>query len=247
MRPSRSDSKCSFPVLSIPGGFVIVNFVEDTAVARSEGPVVHTGRAAGVGRSERLLAALAVPVVANYQVALHQVDLLPVVVHERLGRESAGLDLEEAGAAAALRRLVEVRGEDLLPESRRIARRALPTAFQVDLHELQMLLGLHSLLDALGATGFQAARAPSSPYARPACRAETASRNGLRCRAEKRTPYGRCYTLPRRVAALSRKPPCRKSRRAASLPRCRSRRRSADESSLRRRQALRACRAPDRA
>src|ERR1700752_2252096 len=119
MRPSRSDSRCSFPVLSIPRGFVIVNFVEDAAVARSEGAVVHAGRAAGVGRGEGLLAALPLPVVSDNEIALDHVDLLPVVVHERLGGEGAGLDPEKARAAAALARLVEVRGEDLLPEPRR--------------------------------------------------------------------------------------------------------------------------------
>src|SRR5678815_1002013 len=146
MRPSRSDSKCSFPALSIPGGFVIVDFVEDAAVARSERPVVHAGRTAGVGRSEGLLAALPLRVVAHHQVALHHVDLLPVVVHEGLRGEGAGLDPEEARAAPALRRLVEIRGEDLLPEPRRIARRAFPAAIQVYFYEFEMLLRLHGSL-----------------------------------------------------------------------------------------------------
>src|SRR6185312_9922507 len=140
MRPSRSDSKCSLPVLSIPGGFVIVNFVEDAAVARGERAVVQAGRAAGVGRREGLLAAPALLVVAHHQIALHDVDLLPMVVHEGLGGERAGVDLEQARAAAALGRLVEVRGEDLLPEPRRIARRALPARVQVDSYEFEVLL-----------------------------------------------------------------------------------------------------------
>src|SRR6185369_904117 len=126
MRPSRSDSKCSFPVLSIPGGVVIVNFVEDAAVARSERAVMHAGRTAGVGRGEGLLAALSLRVVSHHEVAVHHVDLLPMVVHERLRGAGAGVDLEEPGAAAALRGFIEVRGEDLLPEPGRIAWRALP-------------------------------------------------------------------------------------------------------------------------
>src|SRR5262245_64196082 len=105
---------------------------------------MHAGRAAGIGRGEGLFTALPLLVVADYEIALHHVDLLPVVVHEGLGGEGAGLDLEEPRAAAALRRLVEIRGEDFLPEPRRIARRAFPSRVQVDFDEFEMLLRLHA-------------------------------------------------------------------------------------------------------
>jgi len=90
-----------------------------------------------------LLPSLALLVVPHHEITLHHVDLLPVVVDEGLGGEGAGLDLEKPRAAAALLHLVEVRGEDLLPEPRRIARRPLPAGIEVDVHEFQVLLGLH--------------------------------------------------------------------------------------------------------
>src|ERR1051326_4553005 len=117
--------------------------MEDAAGAGSERAVVPARRAAGVGRREALLPALALPVVADDEVALHDVHLLPVVVHERLGRERAGLDLQEARAAAPLRRFIQIAGENLLEEPRRVARRHLPPRLQVDLHEFQVLLGFH--------------------------------------------------------------------------------------------------------
>jgi hypothetical protein len=82
-------------------------------------------------------------VVADDQVAVDDVDLLPVVVHERLGGERARLDLQQPRAAAALRLLVEVRSEDLLVEAGRIAGRPLPAVLHVDLHEFEMLLRFH--------------------------------------------------------------------------------------------------------
>src|SRR5947207_1840009 len=103
---------------------VVVDLVQDAAALRGERAVMRAGGPAGVGRREALLAAASLRVVADDEIALRDVDLFPVVVHERLGRERAGLDLEKPRAAAALVRLVEVRGEDLLVEARRIARRA---------------------------------------------------------------------------------------------------------------------------
>src|SRR5688572_8350811 len=127
---------------------VVVDLVEHAAAARAERAVVHARRSAGVGRREALLAALALPVVADHEVALHQVHLLPMIVHEGLGGECARLDLQQPRAAADLVVLVQVRGQDLLVEAGRIARRDLPAGAQVDLHELQVLLGLHGLLHA---------------------------------------------------------------------------------------------------
>src|SRR6266403_105753 len=86
---------------------------------------------------------------------LHHVHLFPVVVHERLGGKGVGLDLQQPGAAAELVDLVEIRGEDLLVEARRVAGRPLPAGVDIDLHELEVLLGFHqapsSLLPTQGA------------------------------------------------------------------------------------------------
>src|SRR5258706_4067838 len=104
---------------------------------------MRTGRPAGIGRREALLAAAPLRVVADDEVALHHVHLFPVIVDERHGRKRARLDLQEPRAAALLVRLVEIRGKDLLVEARRIARRHFPSRLQIDLHELEMLLRFH--------------------------------------------------------------------------------------------------------
>src|SRR3954470_19199378 len=105
---------------------------------------MHAGRPAGVGRREGLLAAATLLVVADDQVPLHDIHLLPVIVHERLGGVRARLDLQEPRAAAALIHLVEIACQDLLVEARRIARWALPAAGEIDPHEFEMLLGLYA-------------------------------------------------------------------------------------------------------
>src|ERR1051325_1382459 len=124
-------------------GLVVMQLVQDAAALGGERTVLHARRTAGVGRGEGLLAAAALRVVADDEVAVHDVHLLPVVVHERLGRICARLDFQEARAAALLVGLVEIRGEDLLVEARRVARRALPAGIEIDFDELEMLLGLH--------------------------------------------------------------------------------------------------------
>src|SRR5882724_1920857 len=100
-------------------------------------------RPAGIGRREALLAAAPLRVVADDEIALDHVHLFPVVVDEGHGRKRARLDLQEPRAAPALRFFVEIRGEDLLVEARRVARRHFPSRLQVDLHELEMLLRFH--------------------------------------------------------------------------------------------------------
>src|SRR2546427_2823530 len=133
-RPSRRDCRCSFPVFSM----VVVDLVKNAPASGCERTVMHAGRPAGIGGCEALLAALALPVVAHHQVALHDIDLLPVVVDERLGGKSVGLDLQQPGAAADLVDLVEIRGEDLLVEARRVAGRPFPAGLEIDAHEFEM-------------------------------------------------------------------------------------------------------------
>src|SRR5437667_3765816 len=122
---------------------VVVDLVKNAPASGCERTVMHAGRPAGIGVCEALLAALALPVVAHHEVALHDIDLFPVVVHERLGGEGAGLDLQQARAAAALRLLVEIRGDDLLVEARRVARRSFPAGVEIDAHEFEMRFGFH--------------------------------------------------------------------------------------------------------
>src|SRR5687768_11222610 len=186
-RPSRSDSRCSLPLFSI-----IVNLVKDAAAARGERAVVHTRRSAGVSRREALLSALALLVVADHEVALHDIDLFPVIVHEGLGGERAGLDLEQPRAAALLRFLVEVGGEDLLVEAGWIARRHFPAVIQVDAYELEVLLGSH-------AASFASCRSTSlsatarSPLATSLAASARSSRKRLASSDSKSTSLMRCW------------------------------------------------------
>src|SRR5260221_3231233 len=136
----------------LPGGLVIVDFVQDAAAFRSERTVVHARRTACVGRREALLAPAALRVVAHDQLSMHHVDFFPVVVHERLGGKCARLDLEEPRAAAGLFHFIKIGGQDLLVEARRIVRRRLPARLQIDFDELEMLLGLHQAPSSLASS-----------------------------------------------------------------------------------------------
>src|SRR5437868_3659592 len=128
----------------LPGSLVVMDLVEDAAALGGERAVVRARRPTGVGGRKTLLAAAALRIVADDEIALRDVDLLPVVVHERLGGVRAGLDLEESRAAAALFHFVEIGGEDLLVEPRRVARRPLPARIEIDADEFQVLLRFHA-------------------------------------------------------------------------------------------------------
>src|SRR5690349_3088278 len=129
---------------SLPGGLVVMDLVQDAAALGGKRAVLHARWPAGIGRRKALLAAAPLGIVADDQVPVHDIHLLPVIVHEGLGRISARLDFEQPRAAAALIRLVEIARQNLLVEARRIARRALPAGVEIHAHELEMLLGLHA-------------------------------------------------------------------------------------------------------
>src|SRR3954465_11567483 len=102
-RPSFSCRRCSLPVFSMAAArLVIVNFMEDAASTRRKRPMVRARRAARIGGRKALLAALALRIVADDQVALHYVHLFPMIVDERLRGEGARLYAQQARAAAAL-------------------------------------------------------------------------------------------------------------------------------------------------
>src|SRR5690242_18209586 len=90
---------------------VIMNLVEQAAAVGAERAVMDAGRPARVsGRVERL-AAFAVLVVADHEVAADQIDFFPMVVHERRRGVDARREAQEPGATAHLARLVEIAGE----------------------------------------------------------------------------------------------------------------------------------------
>src|SRR5439155_11293641 len=120
------------------GSLVIVNLEQQTAAVRLEGAVHRAGRPAGIGARRKTLAALPRRVVADCQIALDEIHLFPIIMHEGLGRVDAGLEAQQPRAAAVLLRLVERAGEDLLLDAGGIARRRLPAAAHVEPVEFEM-------------------------------------------------------------------------------------------------------------
>src|SRR5262245_29235360 len=119
---------------------VIVDFVEEATAVRLERAVIDARRAAGIGRRLEALAALALGVVADNQIARDEVDLFPVVVHERRGCVHPRIEAQKPRAAAHLAGLVEIAGQRLLLNAGGVARRREPAVVHVDALELEMWL-----------------------------------------------------------------------------------------------------------
>src|SRR4029077_2514652 len=79
---------------------VIMDLVEQAAALGFEWSVMDAGRAAGIGTSRERLAARALPVIADDEVAGNEVHLLPVIMHEWRGRVDAGLEPQHPRAAS---------------------------------------------------------------------------------------------------------------------------------------------------
>src|SRR5437763_7082513 len=115
-----------------------MNLEEETTAVRFKRAVHGAGWATGIGARREILAAPALGVVADRQVALDQIHLFPILVHEGFGRVDSGLKAQQPRAAAALLRFVERAGEDLLLDAGRIAGRRLPAAAHVEAVEFEM-------------------------------------------------------------------------------------------------------------
>src|SRR5579859_1966465 len=144
-----------------------MDLVEEAAAFRLEGAVRGAGRAAGIGAGGKALAAAALGVVADRQVARDEIDLFPIIVHEGRGREDAGLEPQEPGPAAAAPRLVEGAGENFLRDAGRIAGRRLPAPLHVHGVEFEMRLvdGHGGISSAAEPTLFSAPAVLSRPAA----------------------------------------------------------------------------------
>src|SRR5262245_47712800 len=118
---------------------VVVNLEQQAPALRLERAVRGARRTAGVGARPEFLAAVAVSVVADDEIARHEVHLLPVVVHEGLGRVHAGRESQVTRAMPAPRLLVERACEYLLLDALRISRRRLPALAGIGLVELLVL------------------------------------------------------------------------------------------------------------
>src|SRR5438874_6443637 len=77
---------------------VIVDLEQEAAAVRLEGAVHRAGRAAGIGVGREALAAFALGIVADRQIAVDEIHLFPILVDERLGREHARLEAQQPGA-----------------------------------------------------------------------------------------------------------------------------------------------------
>jgi hypothetical protein len=133
-----------------------VELIEQAAAIRLERPVINARRPAGIGRGVERFAALSLRVVADDEVAGDQIDLLPMVMHERRGGVDAGLEAQQSGAAAHLTVLVEVAREDFLLDARGIAGRRGPASLHVHAGKLKMrLVHRHGPSPAIIATSSQ--------------------------------------------------------------------------------------------
>src|SRR5919201_1086555 len=119
---------------------VVVNLVEHAAALGLERAVVDARRPAGIGRRVEGFAAFALRIVADDEIAGNQIDLLPMVVHERRGREDAGLDAQETGAASHFARFVEIACQNFLLDPRGRAGRGGPATVHVHAGEFEMRL-----------------------------------------------------------------------------------------------------------
>ncbi len=115
-----------------------MDLVEHAAVLRLERAVNGAGRAASIGRGRERFAAFALLVIADGEIAGQEIDLLPVVVHERRGGVDARVEAQQPRAATHLLFLVEVAREDLLLDARGVAGGRGPARIHVDAGEFEM-------------------------------------------------------------------------------------------------------------
>src|SRR5215831_1120518 len=105
---------CRSRLTLFPALVVIMNLVEQAAAIRFEWAVINARRSARIGRRFERLAAPALRVIADDQIAGNQINFLPVVVHERRRGVDARSKPQQPRSAAHLARFVEIAGQDLL-------------------------------------------------------------------------------------------------------------------------------------
>src|SRR6516162_1655484 len=86
------------------------------------------------------LAALAVSVIANDEIARQQIHLFPVVMNEGGDGVDAGIEFQQPRPAPHLAGLIEITRQNLLLDSSRIAGRCLPAFLHVDRMKFEMRL-----------------------------------------------------------------------------------------------------------
>ena len=110
-----------------------MNFQQQAALVAPERAVLYVGRPDRIGHGAEGLSAYG-------QGTGKLENFLPVLVLEGLRREHARVEFQAARAYASAVLLVEVPGNDLMPDTRRIIRDRLPASVQIDGVELLVLL-----------------------------------------------------------------------------------------------------------
>src|SRR5258708_34325531 len=100
---------------------VVVKLEQHAAFLRSEGAMANPGRPAGVGVWSKGRRARSVLRIIGGEVPRDQIDLFPIVVHERHGGARARLESKETRPVSHLVVFIESSGENLLLDPRRIA------------------------------------------------------------------------------------------------------------------------------
>src|SRR3954452_16534928 len=113
---------------------------QQAARHRLERPVVGAWRAHRIGERCERLAAVAVLIVPDGEIAGKQEDLLPMVVCERPCRECSRSKAQDPRPCARLVRLVERARQNLLGYAGRVAWKRLPTGAHVHGTELVVYL-----------------------------------------------------------------------------------------------------------
>src|SRR5271168_2955487 len=117
--------------------------------------MADSGRPAGVGVRTEALRSLAVFPIPNDEVAGYQIDLLPVVVHERIRGEGARPESQQSGTVPGLVLRIETAGEDFLFDVFRIPRRRAPArGAHVDRMKFLVSLRHRGLTQRLAASRF---------------------------------------------------------------------------------------------
>src|SRR5262249_24479819 len=105
-----------------------------------ERAVVDAWWPARIGGRVKRLAALAVSVVADNEVARHEIHLFPMVMDERSRGVDARFELQQARPAPHLSGLVEIARQNLLLNAAWIAGRRVPALVHVDGVKFEMRL-----------------------------------------------------------------------------------------------------------
>src|SRR5690606_20417002 len=113
---------------------VVVKLQEETSTYRLERPVRSPRRAACIRERIEPLSAAPTCIVSDPEIALHQENLFPVLVHERLRGVESGRESKQTGAEPPARLLIERARENLLLRARLrvVARWQLPACNHVD-------------------------------------------------------------------------------------------------------------------